>query len=258
MGVKQPSRRFSKPALRQLEGRNVVREALRAQNKLTEILIEEKMKFDERLQEIKQLANKQKVPIKRVGSHQLKKLSKTGGNHQGIIAFGEYLEVYRLQELLDILEKQKQAPFFIMLTGVMYEHNLGAVIRTADAAGVHGVIISKQGEPLSPVVYRTAMGAEEHVMIIEENLFVALKLLKKHGIKLLGASEKADYNLFKTDLNKGICLIMGVEDRGLSEPIAKLLDGYISIPMLGQIDSLNMSVAAAIAMYEVVRQRRYA
>ncbi|MGI5827833.1 MAG: 23S rRNA (guanosine(2251)-2'-O)-methyltransferase RlmB [Patescibacteria group bacterium] len=257
MGVKRPSKRFTKEQFRQIEGRNPVREALRAGTPLKQILIEEQIKFDDRIYEIYRLAKSSGVPIVRMNSKKLRRLSKTEGHHQGVIAQAEVQEEKNLKVLLDEIYAKGKAPFFVILADVTYEHNLGAVLRSAEAAGVDAVITSNRGLKLTPVVSRTAVGAEEHIPFIHENLFTTIKLFKKEGITIFGAKEGDSRSIFRTNFKRGVALVIGGEDKGISEPLAKLIDENISIPMLGKIESLNLSVAAAICLYEVVRQRKY-
>ncbi len=257
MGVKRPSQRFSKENLRQIEGRNPVREALRAKTPLTKVLLEEKIHFDDRLQEIYTLAQKQHIPVERMNSRKLRQTSKTDGHHQGVIAFAEEIDEPNIRQLVEEIYQAKRQPFFVVLAGVLYEHNLGAVLRSAEAAGADAVIVPNRSIGLTPVVSRTAVGAEEHIPLIHENLFMVLKYFKEQGIKILGAREGENKSLYRTDLRSGLAFVMGTEDTGISEPLEKLIDTYISIPMLGKIESLNMSVATAICLYEVVRQRKF-
>lgn len=257
MGVKRPSKRFSKEQIRQIEGRNPVREALRAGTPITKIFLEEQLKLDDRMHEILNLARQSEIKVEKVASKKLRQISKTAGHHQGIIAHAEETEEKNLKKLLDEIYESKREPFFVILAGVLYEHNLGAVIRTAESSGVDAVIVSNRAFGLTPVVSRTAVGAEEHIPLIHENLFFAVKLMKEQGIRILGASEKSGTLIYNAPLKKGVAIIMGAEDTGISESLDKLVDDYISIPMLGEIESLNMSVATALCLYEVVRQRKY-
>ena len=130
-------------------------------------------------------------------------------------------------------------------------------MRSAEAAGVDAVIVSNRCFGLTPVVSRTSMGACEHIPLIHENLYNALEILKDYGVKIFGARESKAQSIFQTDFSLPAAIVMGAEDKGISQTLAKHIDQFISIPMLGKIESLNVSVAAAICMYEVVRQRKY-
>lgn len=257
MKVKKQPDRYNRQARRQIEGRNPIREALRAGSPIDMIFVEEAMKSDERLMEIYSLARKNKINLEKISSKKLKTYSKTGGNHQGIIAFAQEEEELKINFVYENIIKNKQNPFFLILTDVVYEQNLGAVLRSAECAGVNAVIAPKKAPRLTPVVSRAAVGAGEYIPLIHENLFTTIKYLKSEGVKIVGAREGDNKIIYRCDFTKPIAILMGAEDTGISEPLEKLVDELISIPMLGRIESLNMSVAAALCIYEVVRQRKY-
>ncbi|NMB57037.1 23S rRNA (guanosine(2251)-2'-O)-methyltransferase RlmB [Candidatus Beckwithbacteria bacterium] len=259
MRVKQPSKRFSRNEniTRQIEGRNPVMEALRAGTSLTQVFIEENVNQDDKIERINQLIWQKKIKKIRVSRKKLDRMSKTGGQHQGIIAIAEVGEEKNLNEIIANLWQTKKNPFFLVLSGVVYEHNLGAVLRTAESCQVDAVIVPNKATGLTPVVSRTSAGASEHVVLIHDNLFNVFKTFQKIGVKIVGATEKANRSIYRTNLTGPLAIVMGMEDTGISPALQKYLDAEIRIQMLGQMESLNMSVSAAVCLYEAVRQRRY-
>jgi 23S rRNA (guanosine2251-2'-O)-methyltransferase len=257
MGVKRQSSRFQKENLRQIEGRNSVLEALRAGSVVHKIYIEEKMGADERVQEILDRAKQSQIEIIRTQSKKLIRMSKTGANHQGIIAQADFHEEPDIRQLVAEIRQTKKAPLFLVVPEVLYERNLGAILRTAEATKVDAVIINNRGHKLTPVVSKTAVGAGEYIPLIHENIFTTLKFFKQEGIWIYGLKEGDSKRIYNVDFTKPTALVIGAEDTGISISVAKYIDQLISIPMLGHIESLNMSVAASICLYEVVRQRKY-
>jgi 23S rRNA (guanosine2251-2'-O)-methyltransferase len=257
MGVKRLPKRLLQQPIRQIEGRNPVREALRAGTPLTKIILEEGMRSDERIEEIYRLAQQNNIPIEKYWSKKLTKLSKTGGHHQGVIAYAQPIEEKSIKDIVEQKREEGKNLFVVILSDVLYEHNLGAVLRTAESTGVDAVVVPKKAPELTAVVNRTAVGAGEYVPLIHENLFQVVDYLKDEGVKLFGTKEGKNKSLYRTNFTGPVAIIMGAEDTGISESLQKQIDEFISIPMLGHIESLNMSVAAAICMYEVVRQRKY-
>lgn len=257
MGVKKVPRRYNKEQLRQVEGRNAVREALRAGKKVVNLMIEESIKFDDRITEIYNLARQRNIDIDRPYPSKMKRLSKTGGHHQGVIAQIELEAEEKIEVILNNLRKTNKTPFFIILTNVLYEHNLGAVLRSAETTGVDAVLVNNKTPQLTAIVERTAVGAGEYVPLIHTNLFTTLNYLRNEGVKIFGAREGNNKIIYRCDFTLPIAIVIGAEDKGISDPISKNIDQFISIPLLGKIESLNMSVAAALCMYEVVRQRKY-
>lgn len=232
----------------QIEGRNPILEALRANTPIDKLIVEKNIKKDEKVKEILKLAQKKRIKIQEDKKYLLDKKSKTGV-HQGFIAYGTQGNNLEFPELI----KQEKA-FLIYIREALYEHNIGAIIRTAECVGASGVILPPKIS-VSPQVRRAAMGATEHLNIVNYNLFQAIKEAQAQGIQVVGIERTKDStNLYKTELNRPIMLIIGGEDRSLSETITQKCDKTVQIPMSGKVNSLNMSVAAAIVMYEVFRQ----
>jgi 23S rRNA (guanosine2251-2'-O)-methyltransferase len=211
---------------------------------------------NKRLLEIESRAHGSGIKVIRVRPSELDKLS-AQQKHQGVIAGFKGSNVAaegRLDALLDEIDGQA---LILVLDGVQDPHNLGACLRTAEAAGVDMVVICKdQSVGITPVVRRAASGAAETISIIQAtNLARVLRTLKKRGIWLAGTSDEADGSLYATDLTGPLALVMGGEGKGLRRLTSELCDYLISIPMAGQVESLNVSVATGVCLYEICRQR---
>jgi 23S rRNA (guanosine2251-2'-O)-methyltransferase len=211
---------------------------------------------NKRLLEIESRAHGSGIKITRTGAAELDKLSGQQ-RHQGVIAGFKGSNVAaegRLDALLDAIEG---APLILVLDGIQDPHNLGACLRTADAAGVHLVVICKDHSAgITPVVRRAASGAAETLPVVQAtNLARVLRTLKKRGIWLAGTSGAASDSLYSTDLTGPLALVMGSEGSGLRQLTSELCDYLVSIPMAGQVESLNVSVATGVCLFEINRQR---
>jgi len=177
--------------------------------------------------------------------------------HQGVVAEVEAARSAGERELVKALEKMQEPPFLLVLDRVQDPHNLGACLRSADAAGVHGVIIPKDHSVgLTPVVRKVACGAVEAVQVYAvANLARALERLKEAGVWIYGAAQEASDPLYNSDLTGPIALVLGGEGKGLRRLTRERCDGLLAIPMAGSVESLNVSVAAGIMLFEVKRQR---
>lgn len=181
-------------------------------------------------------------------------------DHQGVVARVAAAEYQDLDDLLAIPESRGEPPFLLVLDRVQDPRNFGAVLRTAEVFGVHGVIVPKHHQVgLTEVAARTAMGAVEHVAVAREtNLVSALEKLKKSGIWVYGAAVTGGVAPAKADLKGPICLVFGGEGEGVRPLVARTCDGLLTIPMVGQIGSLNVGAAVAVLCYEAARQRQRA
>lgn len=241
-------------SLEQLEGRNVVIEALRRQRRIIkQIYIDQRAKRDVKILEIVQLARQRKIGLDFVERQRLDGMA-VGGVHNGVIAKAEPLPSMTTKQLLDEIFEKGESPFLILADEVQYEQNLGAILRSALGAGVHGVIIPhRRGAGISPVVNRVSMGGAEAVPIIREGLSSALKLIRKAGIPIIGA----DMNgrpMWDVRLSGSVAIILGGESKGLSPTLRKKCTAIASIPLSGDLDSLNVSVTAGLLMFEKCRQ----
>ena len=211
---------------------------------------------NKRLAEIESRAHGSGIKVIKVKAQELDKLSDQQ-RHQGVIAGFRGSNIASEGRLDAILDAMKNTPLILVLDGVQDPHNLGACLRTAEAAGVDLVIICKdRSVGITPVVRRAASGAAETLSVIQAtNLARVLRTLKKRGIWLAGTSDAANESLYATDLTGPLALVMGSEGSGLRRLTGELCDYLISIPMAGQVESLNVSVATGVCLYEINRQR---
>lgn len=238
----------------QLEGRNVVTEALSSGRKIKKLIIDSGGVTNPKVANIVKLADKKKIHIVYKDRKKLNKMSKTHA-HQGVIAIAFEKEKLKLLQLIDDIYASGKDPFFVMIDDLTYEQNLGAIARTAYSAGVDAIIVSHGGAAeVTSVVSHISAGATEYIPIINESLYSAIKKLKENNIKIIGVDKGDNPNYFSADLTGPIALVLGGEDKGVSSGIKDKMDGLISIPMVNDFSSLNVSVAAAIVIYDRVRQ----
>ncbi|MFV1992725.1 MAG: 23S rRNA (guanosine(2251)-2'-O)-methyltransferase RlmB [Acidiferrobacterales bacterium] len=197
------------------------------------------------------------IRTNRVTRFELDKMVGRDAVHQGVVASIHGLPVGTDNDLMQLLEQLVDIPLLLVLDGVLDPHNLGACLRTADAAGVHGVILPKnRGVPVNATVRKVASGAAENVAIFEvSNLARTLNQLKQKGVWIIGTADKAESTLYDTDLSGPVAIIMGSEDKGLRRLTETECDQLASIPMAGSVTSLNVSAATAVCLYEANRQR---
>ena len=238
-----------------IEGRNAVIEALRAGRAIDKIYIA-KGEVDQTLGHIASKARNQGVVVVETDRRKLDQMSQTRA-HQGVVAVCAVKEYCSVQDILAIANDRGEAPFVIVCDEISDPHNLGAIIRSAECVGAHGVIIPKRRSAgLTAVVDKAAAGAAEHMAIARvPNLTAALEELKKAGLWIYGTAAEGASPLWKTDLTGPIALVIGSEGDGMSRLVREHCDFTISIPLRGQISSLNASAAAAVLMYEILRQR---
>ena len=231
-----------------IPGRNPTIEALRSAYKVKTVYMEEGMNQDEKIREILTLSKAKGTEIIEVPRKQLDKLAE-GENHQGIVAEAKDIspKPFNAQTLID------HPGFYIYIREALYEHNIGAIIRTAEAAGIAGVILTPK-QDLTATIGRMSMGAVFHIPIYSGSLFPTIKEFKQAGMIVSGIETNGAKNIFESDLKTDGMLIVGGEDRALSTEVATKCDQLLFIPQAGKINSLNMSVAAAIAIYEHIRQ----
>lgn len=238
-----------------IEGRNAVIEALRAGRAIDKIYIA-KGEVDQTLGHIASKARSQGIVVVETDRRKLDLMSQTHA-HQGVVAVCAVKEYCTVQDLLAIAEEKGKPPFIIVCDEISDPHNLGAIIRSAECVGAHGVVIPKRRSAgLTAVVGKAAAGAAEHMAIARvSNISAALEELKKAGLWVYGAAAEGSSPLWKTDLTGPIALVIGSEGDGMSRLVREHCDFILSIPLRGQISSLNASAAAAVLMYEVLRQR---
>ena len=238
-----------------IAGRHPVKEALRGDRTINKILMAKNVKSGP-LMEIMALAKEKGIMVQKVEKQGLDKFTQEA-THQGVLALLSPKAYTPVEEMIKGIPAGEDA-FFLMLDEIADPHNLGAILRTADAVGVHGVIIPRRrSAPLTLTVAKASAGAIEHVPVAKvANIVQTVDLLKKNGIWLIGADPEGESLLWEAPMNGPIALVIGGEDKGLGRLVKERCDLLVRLPMFGSINSLNASVAAALFSYEVVRQRR--
>ena len=238
-----------------LYGIHAVEEALLARSRSLDHLEVAKERHDQRLQAIIDLARKEGVSLRFAPREQLDRLARTK-SHQGVVAVVAGKDYSDLDDLL--ARKKGQHSFIVVLDGVEDPHNLGALIRTADGAGAGGIVIpERRAAAVNATVAKASAGASEHVKIARVvNLARALEEMKERNIWIVGLDERGDRSYDQLDYQMDCAIVLGAEGHGLHDLVRKKCDYLVSIPMAGKVPSLNVSVAGAIVMYEVARQRR--
>lgn len=237
-------------------GKHSVHEALRSGRTIEKVLLAEGI-HRQSIQQILNQIQEEKIPFQWVPRTKLDQLAE-GGNHQGIVAQVSSYSYTTVDDLFQRAEKKGEMPFFVLLDGIEDPHNLGSILRTADGAGVHGVIIPKRrAVGLTSVVAKTSAGAIEYIPVVRvTNLNRLADELKERGVWLVGSDGQAKQEYSQIDYQMPVALVIGNEGQGISQLMKKKCDFLIKIPMSGQVSSLNASVAAGLLMYEVVRSRR--
>ena len=238
-----------------IEGRNAVIEALRAGTPIDKIYLA-KGDTDATLGHIASKAREAGVVVVETDRKKLDFMSVTHA-HQGVVAVAAVREYVSVDDILAVAREKGEAPLIVVCDELSDPHNLGAVIRTAECAGAHGVIIPKRRSAgLTAVVAKTSAGAVAHVPVARvPNLTACLKELKEEGVWVFGAAADADRTLYNADLKGPAAIVIGSEGDGMSRLVAENCDFKVAIPMKGKLNSLNASAAAAILLYEAVRQR---
>ena len=237
-----------------IEGRNAVLEAFRAGKPIDRLFILDGCQ-DGPVKSILREAKKHDTIITFVPKERLDQMSETG-HHQGVIAYGAAYEYAEVEDMLKAAEEKGEPPFLILLDGIEDPHNLGAIIRTANLAGAHGVIIPKRrASGLTATVARTSAGALNYTPVAKvTNLAATIEDLKKRGLWFVCADMGGE-SMYRLNLTGPIGLVIGNEGEGVSRLVKEKCDMIASIPMKGDIDSLNASVATGVLAYEIVRQR---
>lgn len=238
-----------------IEGRNAVTEALRSGRAVNKVYLADG-DTDKALGRLAAMARDAGAVVVRIDRRKLNEMSPTGA-HQGIIASVAAHEYATLDDILVLAEKRGQPPLIVLCDELSDPHNLGAIIRTAECAGAHGVVIPKRRSVgLTAVVGKASAGALEYLPVARvSNISAAIRELKQRGVWVYGTAADADTDLYHADLKGPAAIVIGNEGAGMSRLVAESCDLRVSIPMKGQISSLNASAAAAILLYEAVRQR---
>ncbi|HEY5592950.1 MAG TPA: 23S rRNA (guanosine(2251)-2'-O)-methyltransferase RlmB [Paludibacter sp.] len=235
-------------------GIRAVIEAIQAGKEIDKIIMRRDMTSD-LSRELFTALNGLTVPVQYVPIEKLNRI--TTKNHQGVVAFISPVIYQRIEDIIPGIYEEGRMPFIVVLDGVTDVRNFGAIARTCECAGVDAIIIpTKGGASINADAVKTSAGALLSIPVCrEENLGNALKFLVSSGIKLVAASERATKNYTEATLTEPIAIIMGAEDEGVNPDHLRLCDEKVRIPLMGSIDSLNVSVAAGVLIYEAVRQR---
>lgn len=237
-------------------GVHAVMAVLANRHRVTKALYLTQDRVDKRVQDVLELAERAQIPVERLPAKKMD-LRFPDCAHQGVVAVAASLPDYCEHDLGQLLEVSKKPCLILILDGVTDPHNLGACLRSADAAGVDFVIIPKdKNASITPVVSKVACGAAESVPLVRvTNLVRAMDIIKQQGVWIYGAAGEATDSVYKLDCKSSIALVLGAEDTGIRRLTRDECDGLFSLPMLGSVTSLNVSVATGICLYEVVRQR---
>lgn len=235
-------------------GARAVIEAIQAGKEIEKILIKKDIK-SELSRELFAAVKDTFIPVQRVPVERINRITKK--NHQGVIAFISPITYERTENLVPFLFEQGKNPMMIMLDGVTDVRNFGAIARTCECAGVDAIIIpSKNSVSVNADAIKTSAGALHTLPVCRENnLTETIRFLKDSGFKIIAATEKGDYDYTKANYKDPVCIIMGAEDTGVPYEHLALCDEWVKIPLFGNIESLNVSVAAGILIYESVKQR---
>ncbi len=236
-----------------IEGRNQVTEAIKSGKTINKIYVDKN--FATRKDEIISLAKQNRVRIEFLPKKAMDEISVTN-HHQGYIAETIDFEYCNVEDILKVANDRAEAPFVVLLDGIEDPHNLGAIIRTCECAGVHGIIIPKQRAcQVNETVVRTSTGAIANMRIARvTNLKEAIDTLKEAGLWIY-VSETGGENIYKQNLTGPIGIVVGSEGNGVKPSLRTYCDGIITLPLKGNVNSLNASVASALCVYEVLRQR---
>ncbi|WP_296732629.1 23S rRNA (guanosine(2251)-2'-O)-methyltransferase RlmB [Anaerovibrio sp.] len=237
-------------------GRNAVLEALKGSRSINRMMVANGAN-EGSIKEIVALARSKRINIQFTERNKLDNIAK-GMRHQGVLAYVSPVQYVEVEDILQIARDKKEAPFILLLDEIEDPHNLGAILRSADAAGVHGVLIPKRRScPLSATVAKTSAGAIEHVPVARiGNVVQTIRALKDEGLWVAAADmDGTDY--YEADMTGPLLLVIGSEGNGVGRLVKEQCDFVVRIPMVGKINSLNASVAGSILMYETMKQRRY-
>ena len=235
-------------------GIHAVLEALEAGKDIDKIFLSKTLN-DETARDISERARQLRVPVQRVPVQKIDRITRR--NHQGVLAMMAAVSYYRVEDLVPQLFDDGENPFVVVLDGVTDVRNFGAVARTCECAGVSAIVIpDRESVSVNADAVKTSAGALNYLPVCREhNLVNAVKFLRDSGFKIVGTSDKQQLPYTKADYTGPVAIVLGAEDKGISPEIMKLCDTQVLIPEFGHINSLNVSVAGGIMIYEVVRQR---
>ena len=235
-------------------GIRAVIEAIESGKQVDKVLMKKDL-GGELARELLSVTREYNVPVQRVPVERINKVTRK--NHQGVIAFMAAVDYYHVDDIVPALYDEGINPLVVVLDGVTDVRNFGAIARTCECAGVNCIVIPERNSvSVNADAVKTSAGALNYLPVCRErNLVKAVQYLRDSGFKVMGASEKTDLNYTKADFTGPVAIVLGAEDTGISTDVLKLSDTLVAIPEFGQINSLNVSVAGGIMIYEVVRQR---
>ena len=241
----------------QVEGRNAVIELLESGKDINKLYITKGEKNGS-INKIIALAKENKVVIVEKDKKQMEEMAQTD-NYQGVIAIVPPFEYCEIEDILNYAKEREENPFVLILDGIEDTHNLGAIIRTAETAGVHGIIIPKRrAASVNSTVSKVSCGAVEYMRIARvSNITDSIKKLKEEGLWICGTSISAEKYYFNQDLTGPLGIVIGNEGKGMSDLVEKNCDFLVKIPMMGNVESLNASVSTGIIVYEALKQRNF-
>lgn len=236
-------------------GIRAVLEAIQDEKEIDKVMFRQGIKGDQLFQQLFSLVRERQIPFQYVPEEVFKPFA--GRNHQGVLAEVSPIPYQDIDEVIDKVVAEGKNPLVLVLDRITDVRNLGGIARTAECAGVHAILIpNKNSAKISSDAIKTSAGALYHIPVCrEKNLKKTIKELKRRGLTVFAATEKAEKFYTEVDMQGGSLFIMGSEDTGIDEELLALADDRIKIPQFGQIESLNVSAAAAVLMYEAVRQR---
>ena len=239
-----------------IEGRNPVIETLKSGRPINRILLARDIGRHGAIAEVLHLSQARGIPVEYVTRRVIDESSTTSA-HQGVIAYAAVKEYVALENLLIISKERNEPPLYCILDGIEDPQNLGAILRTAEASGIHGVIIrSRRAVGLTAAVAKASAGAVEYVPVARvSNISQAVVTLKRSGVWIVGIDPTGKIDYSQVDFRLATAIVVGGEGKGLSDLVKKRCDSVASIPMRGKITSLNASIAAALVMYEAFKQR---
>lgn len=235
-------------------GIRAVMEAIQADKEIDKILVKRELQ-GELAKELKEVLRGRQIPVQKVPQERLDRITRK--NHQGVIAFMSAITYQRLEDIVPFLYEQGKDPFIVLLDGVTDVRNFGAIARTCECAGVDAIVIPQKGSvTVNADAIKTSAGALHTLPVCKENsINQAIRFLQQSGVKVYAASEKGAEYYTNVAYEGPVAIVMGAEDVGVSPENIRLCDQMVSIPQFGTIGSLNVSVAASVMIYEVVRQR---
>lgn len=235
-------------------GIRAVIEAVEAGRDIDKVLVKRELQ-GELFKELQSVLQQYEIPMQKVPLERIDRITRK--NHQGVIAFTSAVTYQKLEQIVPWLYEEGKNPFIVVLDGITDVRNFGAVARTCEVAGVDAIVIPARGSvTVNADAIKTSAGALHSIPVCrEQSLREAVQFLKNSGIKVVAATEKAAMNYTDVDLSAPTAIVMGAEDMGVSPEVLKICDELVTIPQFGTIQSLNVSVAAGVLIYEVVRQR---